>query len=47
MCDFVEFLKLAQHEFYMIYFDLFGMFEGSKFNDFNAIRILTNANLPM
>jgi hypothetical protein len=40
-------IKLAQHEFYMIYFDLFGMFEGSKFNDFNATRILTNANLPM
>jgi hypothetical protein len=47
VCDFVEFFKLAQHEFYIIYFDLFGMFEDSTFNDSNAIRILTNASLPM
>lgn len=39
VCDFVEFLKLAQHEFYIIYFDFFGMFEDSTFDDFNAIRI--------
>jgi hypothetical protein len=39
VCDFVEFLKLAQHEFYIVYFDLFGMFEDSTFDDFNAIRI--------
>jgi hypothetical protein len=46
LCDFMEFFKLAQHEFYLIYLNLFGMFEDSTLNDFNAIRILTNASLP-
>jgi hypothetical protein len=47
VCDFVEFFNLTQHKFYIIYFDLFGMFEDSTFDDSNAIRILTNASLPM
>jgi hypothetical protein len=45
--DFVEFLKLAQHEFYINCFDFFGMFEDLTFDNFNAIRILTHASLPM
>jgi len=47
VCDFVETIKLAQHEFYKLYCDPYTRFDDPTFNDFNAIETLTNDALPM
>jgi hypothetical protein len=42
MCDFVEFVKLAQHELYWFYCDLYAKYENLAFDEFNSIQTLTN-----
>jgi len=38
VCNFVEFVKIAQQELFRLYYDLYVKFEDSIFNDFNAIE---------
>ncbi len=47
VCDFVENIKLTQHEFYRLYCDPYTRFNDPTFNDFNAIETITNDVIPM
>jgi hypothetical protein len=47
ICVFVENIKLAQHEFYMLYCDPHIIFDGPTFDDFNAIKNVINNIFPM
>jgi hypothetical protein len=47
MCDFVENIKLTQHEFYMLYCDPHTIFDDPTFDDFNAIKNIINNTFPM
>jgi hypothetical protein len=40
-------MKIAQHELFRFYYDLYAKFEDSIFNDLNAIEALANTNLPI
>ncbi len=43
--DFVDFVKVAQQKLYRLYYDLIAKYEGSNFEDFNSIEVLTNEYL--
>jgi hypothetical protein len=43
----VKSVKLAKHEFYRLYCDLYTRFDDSTFDDFNAIQALINDAFPM
>jgi hypothetical protein len=45
MCDFVEFVKLAQHELYQLYCGPYAKYEDLTFDEFNSIQALTNHTL--
>jgi hypothetical protein len=47
MCDFVESIKQAQQELYMLYCDPYIKFDDLAFDDFNVIEMFTNDALPM
>jgi len=45
MCNFVEFVKLTQHELYCLYCDPYAKYEDMTFDEFNSIQTLTNHTL--
>jgi hypothetical protein len=47
VCDYVENIKLAQHEFYMLYCDPHTIFDDPTFDNFNAIKNIINNTFPM
>jgi hypothetical protein len=47
VCDFVEVVKMAHQELYKLHYDLYAKFEDSTSDDFNAIQMLNNSNLPL
>jgi hypothetical protein len=42
VCDFVNFVKLVQHELYKPYCDPYAKFEDLTFDDFNFIEFFTS-----
>jgi hypothetical protein len=46
VCDFVESVKLAQAELYMLHCVPYTKFDDLTFDEFNIIETLTNENLP-
>ncbi len=42
MCDFVEFVKLAQQKLYQFLYDPYAKYENLAFDEFNSIQVLTN-----
>jgi hypothetical protein len=42
MCDFVEFVKLAQQKLYRFLYDPYAKYENLAFDEFNSIQVLTN-----
>lgn len=48
VCDFVNLnIKLVQHEFSKLYYNLYTRFNDPSFNNFNTIKTLINDTLPM
>jgi hypothetical protein len=47
ICDFVENIKFVQHKLYRLYCVPYMKFNDLAFDDFNAIKITNNENLPM
>jgi hypothetical protein len=47
MCDFVEFVKLAQLDLYRLYYNLYAKYEDPTFDEFNSIQALTNHTFPL
>jgi hypothetical protein len=47
VCNFKDFVKLTQHEFYRFDCDLFAKFDSYSFDDFNDIEVLNNDTSPM
>jgi hypothetical protein len=47
VCDSMENIKLAQHEFYMLYCDPHTIVDDPTFDDFNAIKKKKNNTFPM
>jgi hypothetical protein len=47
MCDLMDFIKLAQNDIYMFYYNPYVNFENPYFDNFNYIEALINENLQM
>ncbi len=47
ICDLVESVKFVQHKLYRLYCDPYMKFNDLAFDNFNAIEIVNNENLPM
>jgi hypothetical protein len=45
MCNFVESIKLAQHELYQLYCGPYAKYEDPTFDEFNSMQALTNHTL--